>query len=203
MSEDKIDALLLGICLGSDQPVVHEAVIRTAVIGVVYQHDVLRLRDQAYLHASNRNAECAVEVATAYLIKLALDGTTPAEYLARTLIFIDGMSEVVEAGLRKVGHVLGWHSETAAVEHLIKTDAEQQAVALALYCLLYYPDNYAAMVQSTAGRTCAQAACIAGAVLGASKGMAAIPAAWLSRCDKQREQREFARQLIAQYERNM
>ncbi|MCU0511610.1 MAG: ADP-ribosylglycohydrolase family protein [Anaerolineae bacterium] len=163
--------------------------MRVATIGYLYQHDPDRLREVA--HASGiithrHPAAIAASLAGAYLVKLALDAVPPADYLARTLAFVDGISDEFDQALLRIGHVQGWGSEERALTHLGEGWTGETAIALALYCVLRYPDDYVAAMRraaSTDGDS-DSIACIAGGILGARLGLAAIPADWQQRCEK-------------------
>ena len=60
----------------------------------------------------------------------------------------------------------------------------EEAVALALFCVIRYPDDYANCVRRGANLAgdSDSVACIAGGIQGARLGLEAIPAAWRARC---------------------
>jgi ADP-ribosylglycohydrolase len=61
----------------------------------------------------------------------------------------------------------------------------EEAVALAVYCVLRYPDDYTACVRRAANidGDSDSVACIAGGIMGARLGLEAIPTAWRARCE--------------------
>jgi ADP-ribosylglycohydrolase len=164
--------------------------MRVATIGYLYQHDETKLREVA--HASGiithgHPAAIAASIGAAYLVKLALDGVHPREYLQRVMQFCADISDEFDQAILRVGHVLGWGSETQALTHIGEGWVGEEAVALALYCVLRYPDDYVAAVQRGANTDgdSDSIACIAGGILGARLGLGAIPADWQARCEKQ------------------
>ncbi|MBN1965476.1 MAG: ADP-ribosylglycohydrolase family protein [Anaerolineae bacterium] len=164
------------------------AAMRVAPIGYCYQHDETRLREVA--HASSlithrHPTASAAASAAAYLVKLALDGLAPDGYLARLFAFTAGLSDELDQALRRIGHVLGWGNEVAAMRHIGAGWIAEEAVALALYCVLRYPDDYVGAVRRAANSDgdSDSVACIAGGVLGARLGLDAIPADWRARCE--------------------
>ncbi|MFC1959179.1 ADP-ribosylglycohydrolase family protein [Chloroflexota bacterium] len=164
------------------------AAMRVAPIGYLYQHDVVRLREVATassLITHRHDAALAASVGAAYLIKLALDGADPQTYLHRLFEFTDGLSEDFEQALRRVGHVLGWGDEVAAMRHIGEGWVAEEAVALALYCVLRYPNDYMAVVRrgATSNGDSDSIACIAGGIAGALLGLEAIPVDWRRRCE--------------------
>ncbi|MBW1929882.1 MAG: ADP-ribosylglycohydrolase family protein, partial [Deltaproteobacteria bacterium] len=62
----------------------------------------------------------------------------------------------------------------------------EEAVALALYCFLRYPDSYEKCVLRAANTNgdSDSIACIAGAISGAYLGVNAIPANWVERIER-------------------
>lgn len=162
--------------------------MRVAPIGYFYQHDPERLREVAIASGEithRHPAAIAASIAGAYLIKLALDGVEPAEYIRETLAFTEGVSEEHDLALLRVGHVLGWTDEEAAMNHIGQGWVGEEAIALALYCVLRYPDDYVACMQRAANSPgdSDSIACIAGGILGARLGLAAIPQDWQVRCE--------------------
>lgn len=164
--------------------------MRVATIGYLYQHDEQRLRTVAEasgLITHGHPAAVAASIAGAYLIKLALDGIPPAKYIPRTLAFTQGISQEFETVLARVHQALALSNEEEAMDSLGQGWVGDEAVALALYCVLKYPDNYAAGVRRAANSNgdSDSIACIAGGILGARLGLDAIPLAWRERCEKQ------------------
>ena len=84
-----------------------------------------------------------------------------------------------------VGHVLGWGSEEAALTHIGEGWVAEEAVALALYCVLRYPDDYVAIVRRGANSSgdSDSIACIAGGISGALLGLDAIQTDWRQLCE--------------------
>jgi ADP-ribosylglycohydrolase len=162
--------------------------MRIATIGYFYQHDPARLRQVALASSmiTHRHPTALVAaVAAAYAIKLALDGVSVGHFIPRTMEFTDGMSGEFDAALYRVGHVGAWADEEAALQHIGQGWVAEEAVALALYCVLRYPDDYTACVRRAANTNgdSDSIACIAGGIMGARLGVDAIPSEWLSRCE--------------------
>jgi ADP-ribosylglycohydrolase len=175
--------------------------MRVATIGYLYQHDETRLREVAHasgLITHGHPAAVAASIAAAYAVKLALDGVPTSQYLPRILPFVDGISEDFDAALYLVGHAGAWSDEEAALDHIGQGWVGEEAVALALYCVIRYPDDYAACVRRAANTNgdSDSIACIAGGISGARLGLDAIPAAWRERCEK----RDYLRNLAARME---
>jgi len=180
--------------------------MRVAPIGYVYQRDPARLREIASassLITHGHPAALAASVGAAYLVKLSLDGVHPRDYMRRVLEFTDGISDEFDAAIYRVGHTLGWTDEAGALDHIGQGWTGEEAVALALYCVLRYPDDYVACVRRAANTNgdSDTIACIAGGVMGARLGMSAIPASWVARCEHQETIADVARRLDAARER--
>lgn len=161
--------------------------MRVAPIGFLYQQDERRLREVAQasgLITHGHPAAVAASIAAAYAVKLALDGVPPAEYLRRILSFTDGISDEFDAAIYRVGHVGAWRDEVAALDHIGQGWVGEEAVALALYCVQRYPDDYAACMRRAANTNgdSDSIACIAGGIMGARLGLDAMPADWRGRC---------------------
>lgn len=163
--------------------------MRVATIGYLYQHDEVRLRAVAEgsgIITHRHPAAVAASIGAAYLVKLALDGVPVSEYTRRLMLFTDIISDEFNAAIYRVGHVAAWTDEEAALRHIGEGWVGDEAVALALYCVLRYPDNYVACMQRAANTDgdSDSIACIAGGILGARLGLDAIPRDWRERCEK-------------------
>lgn len=174
--------------------------MRVATIGYLYQNDEAKLREvaqQSGIITHGHPAAVAGSIAAAYLVKLALDGVAPEEYMRRVLIFCDGISEDFDRAITRVSHVLGWGSETHSMRHLGEGWIAEEAVALALYCVLRYPDDYVATVRrgATSEGDSDSIACIAGGILGARLGIEAIPQDWRERCENKTYLSDLAKRM--------
>lgn len=162
--------------------------MRVAPIGYLYQHDEARLREIAAASSAithRHPTALAASVAAAYAVRLALDGVPPSEFLRPIMLFTDGMSAEMDDALYKIGHVGAWSDEKAALDHIGQGWTGEEAVALALYCVLRYPDDYVSCVRRAANTNgdSDSIACIAGGIIGARLGIAAIPEAWRESCE--------------------
>ena len=162
--------------------------MRVATIGYLYQDDESRLREVAEasgLITHGHPAAVAASTAAAYAVKLALDGVSVAEYLPRIMAFTDGISQEFDAALYRVGHAGAWMDEEAALDHIGQGWVGEEAVALALYCVIRYPDDYAACVRRAANTNgdSDSVACVAGGISAARLGLEAVPSTWRERCE--------------------
>lgn len=177
--------------------------MRVAAIGYLYADDDELLRETAEfssLITHGHPAATAASVAAAYAIKLGLTGVPLTDYLPRILNFVNmagEMSEDFSQALRRVGHVGGWEDEDAALDHIGQGWTGDEAVALALYCVLRYPHDYVACMRRAAATNgdSDSIACIAGGMMGARLGLDAIPAAWRERCENAAGLRQLAARM--------
>lgn len=162
------------------------AAMRVAPIGYLYQHRPERLREVAAASAliTHRHPTAvAAAVAAAFLVKFALDGVPIHRMVHEVDAVTRGISDEFSNTLLHIGHVAGWTDEEAAMRHIGAGWVGDQAVALALYCVVRYPDDYAGGIRRAANLTgdSDSVANIAGGILAARLGMEAIPAGWRAR----------------------
>lgn len=154
--------------------------MRVATIGYLYQHDEQRLRDVALssgiITHGHRTAKAA-SIGAAYLIKLVLDGVPTIQWMSEVVTFTKDISDEFHQAILRVGHVLSWTSEEYALDHIGQGWTGEEAVALALYCALHYPDDYLACIRRGANTNgdSDSIASIAGGIMGARLGLDAIP----------------------------
>ena len=174
--------------------------MRVAAIGYLYQHDAARLREVAAassLVTHGHPAAVAASVAAAYAVKLALDGAPVSQYLPRIMQATDGLSDDFDRAMYAVGQAGGWADEERALTHIGEGWVGEEAVALALYCVIRYPDSYVDCVRRGANTNgdSDSIACIAGGISAARLGLEAIPADWRTRCEHADDLRDLARRL--------
>lgn len=178
------------------------SVNRVAPIGFLYQHDPSRLRaltEATSLATHAHPTANAASLAAAYLVKLALDGVDPDEYLRRSMDFTDGISSEFDATMLRVGHVMPWTDEVSAMTHLGSGWVADEAVALSLYCAMRYPNDLLGALRRAVNHKGASdsVGCVTGGIMGARLGMAAIPAEWPPRLERYEELLALADQLAA------
>lgn len=174
--------------------------MRVAAIGYLYQQDETRLRQIAAassLITHGHPAAVAASVGAAYAVKLALDGVPVSQYLPRIMQVTEGMSDEFDAALYRVGHAGGWSDEERALSHIGEGWVGEEALALALYCVIRYPDSYVDCVRRAANTNgdSDSIACIAGSISAARLGLVAIPEAWRARCEHADALRDLAGRL--------
>jgi len=162
--------------------------MRVAPLGFIYQHDEVRLKEIAMASSEithRHPTAIAATGAAAYLVKLALDGIPTTEYMRRLYDLTTGLSDEMDMAILRVGHVLGWTNEDLALDHIGQGWTGEEAVALALYCVLRYPDDYVDCMRRAANTNgdSDSIACIAGGIMGARLGLESIPLDWRLRCE--------------------
>lgn len=170
--------------------------MRVAPIACLYQHDERRLRavaEASGLITHGHSAAVAASIAAAYAVKLALDGVPVPEYLPRIMTFVAGISDEFDQAIYHIGHAGAWVDEEAALHHIGEGWVGEEAVALALYCVIRYPNDYVGCMRRAANTNgdSDSIACIAGGIMGARLGLGAIPQDWRDRC----ENREYLTDL--------
>lgn len=178
------------------------SVMRVAPVGYLYQHDEQRLREVAIASSEithRHPTALAATVAGAYGVKLALDLIPVSDYLRLIMTFTDGMSAELDSALYRVGHAGAWTDEEAALRHIGEGWIAEEAIALALYCVLRYPDDYVACMRRAANTNgdSDSIACIAGGIMGARLGLDAIPAEWRERCENASYLTDLAERMTA------
>lgn len=162
--------------------------MRVATIGYLYQHDEDQLRRVALnsgIITHGHPTAIAASIGAAYLIKLALDDVPIEQWMANLIAFTDGLSDEFHQAILRVEHVLSWEDEVSALNHIGQGWVGEEAVALALYCVLKYPDNYLACIRRGANSDgdSDSIASISGGIMGAKLGLEAIPNDWRKRCE--------------------
>jgi ADP-ribosylglycohydrolase len=178
--------------------------MRVAPVGFFYQGDPGRLqniaRAQGVLTHRHPTADAAC-VAGAYLVKLALDGVAPSEYPQRVLKFGYGISAEFDAAIGRMTAVLAWPDEEAALNHIGPTRGggwiAEEAIAMALYCVMRHPSDYVSAVRLAANITgdSDSVASIAGGLVAARLGCSVIPADWLERLENRQYLIDLANRL--------
>ena len=174
--------------------------MRVAPIGYFYQHNPDKLKQVARasgICTHGHRTAVAASIGAAYLVKLALEGVEPERMIPETLSFTAGISREFETALSKVSECLDWPNEEDALKYLGEGWIGEEAVALALYCFLKHPDDYAKTVLRGANTNgdSDSVACIAGGISGAYLGVASIPDKWIKNIEKAKYLEELAMRL--------
>jgi ADP-ribosylglycohydrolase len=180
--------------------------MRVAPVGLVYRYEPGRLqavaRAQGVLTHRHPTSDAAC-IAAAYAIKLALDGVAPHDFQPMIARFIGGHAPEFDSALERAVEALPWTDEEAALHYVGPTRGggwiAEEAVAMALYCVLKHPDDYVAAVRLGANISgdSDSVASIAGGILGARLGTAAIPADWVEALENRDYVADLADRLAA------
>ena len=179
--------------------------MRSAPIGYLYQHDAEKLKQVAHATGICTHGHPTADAAcigAAYLVKLALDGITPENMIPDLISFTEGISDEWDEAISKVEECLEWEDEEKTLSFLGEGWVGEEAVALALYCFLKYPDGYEKVVirgANTNGDS-DSIACIGGSISGAYLGVEAIPDDWISKIEKSQYLADLAERLAGKKE---
>jgi ADP-ribosylglycohydrolase len=177
--------------------------MRVAPVGYFYQHHPDRLRSAAIASGSATHTHRAAEaacLAAALLVKLALDGVHPAHYLEALEEYeLAGISDEFDNALHRTAHTLDFTNEEDAMRTIGEGWTGDEAVALALYCVVRYPDDYVGAICRAANSEgdSDSVACITGSILGARLGVEALPAQWIARVENSEQLADLAGRLAA------
>ena len=174
--------------------------MRVAPIGYVLQYNPIKMQEFAHISGictHNHESANAACIGMTWLIKFALDNIPPSEYIQRLLIITDGMSIEFTRSIDKVRQCLLWEDEEKALKYIGEGWVGHEAVALALYCFLRYPNSYKKTVLRGANSDgdSDSIASIAGAISGAYLGVNSIPKDWIKSVEKTEYLRELAIRL--------
>jgi ADP-ribosylglycohydrolase len=176
--------------------------MRASTIGFLYQNDPKKLKAIASASGvcthGHKTADAAC-IGAAYIIKLALDGVKPAQMIPALLKFTKGISDEFDEAILKVQECLDWDDEEEALDYLGEGWIGEEAVALALYCFLRYPESYEKVIIRAANTNgdSDSIACIAGSISGAHLGVKAIPEKWANKIEKHDYLEDLALRLSA------
>jgi ADP-ribosylglycohydrolase len=163
--------------------------MRSAPIGYLYQQNPEKLREVAHatgICTHGHPTADAASIGAAYLVKLALDGIETKDMIPQLLKFTSGISSEFDQAILKINTCIKWDEEEQALDYLGEGWVGEEAVTLALYCFMKYPDNYKRTVTRAANTNgdSDSIACIAGSISGAYLGIDAIPAEWVCKIEK-------------------
>ena len=175
------------------------AAMRSAPIGLVFNNDITKLVEVADAVSRCTHSHpigISSGIATAYLTSLGLRGINPKQYIDNILAQ-PFFNEEMKNKVFQVSEVLALENTLTARQKLGKGWVGDEAVALALYCILKNPDDYTKTVLMAAnsdGDT-DSIACIAGAISGAYNGIEKIPAKWIKNVEDSEYLRKIAEEL--------
>ncbi|MBW2986716.1 ADP-ribosylglycohydrolase family protein [Candidatus Woesearchaeota archaeon] len=175
--------------------------MRTAPIGLMFADDLSTLTEVAHYSSKCTHAHptgIAAGIATAYLTALALKDIDHNAWIDNLLEFPSlKENEEFTDKIRQVKQVLPYEDHFQALKELGDGWVGEQAVALALYCVLKNPQDYEKTVLMGANTNgdSDSIACIAGAISGAYNGIESIPERWIEKVENTQYLREIAEAL--------
>jgi ADP-ribosylglycohydrolase len=176
--------------------------VRMGPVGYLYQDDPERLHQVAHASGIATHAHPAADaaaIAAAYLVKLALDGIHPESFVGETMAFCSGISDEFDDIMLRVGHVSEWKDEFAALTHIGSGWIAPEAVAMAIYCTMRYPDDFISALRRAVNipGDSDSVGSIVGGILGARLGLEAIPPEWITRLEGHDQLADVANRLAA------
>jgi ADP-ribosylglycohydrolase len=178
------------------------AAMRVAPIGYLYQHNLPKLRRVAAASAMTTHLHPTAQVsavASAFLVKLALDRLSPEDMLSTLELETHSQAQDFDQALARLEEALEMTSPTAALNHIGEGWVAEEAVVMALYCFLKNPDDFLDTIRlgaNTEGDS-DSIACIAGGLSGAYLGVRALPTTWIRRLEKSAYLADVAQRLAA------
>ncbi len=101
------------------------------------------------------------------------------------MAFVDGISPDFDEIMLRIGHVSEWNDEFAAINHIGSGWEGPDAVAMAIYCAIRYPDDYASAIRRAVNipGDSDSVGSIIGGIMGARLGVEAIQPEWIARLE--------------------
>ena len=123
--------------------------------------------------------------------------------LGEVLRFTDGISDEFDAAMLRIGHVSEWTDEFAAITHIGDGWVASEAVAMAVYCAMRYPDDYTGAIRRAVNipGDSDSVGSITGGLVAARLGLAAIPPKWTLNLELSDYLTQLATRLAATKER--
>jgi ADP-ribosylglycohydrolase len=158
--------------------------IRVAPVGYLYQSDPDRLRevaDATGIATHSHPVAQAGAIAAAYLVKLALDGAPPDEYIDRVMAFVGGVSPEFDQSMQSVRAILNHPDEFTALTYLGDGWVADEAAAMAAFCAIRHPNDYKAAVRRAVNipGDSDSVGCITGGIVAARVSLQGIPLDWV------------------------
>ncbi|MFX1537918.1 MAG: ADP-ribosylglycohydrolase family protein, partial [Promethearchaeota archaeon] len=164
--------------------------MRSGIVGLLYHNNILKLREVASASGIATHAHPTADAAcigAAFLIKFALEGKDPSQFPQLLLNSIGGISTEFDEIVSKT-EILVKESvpPSRALPQLGEGWVGEEAVALAVYCVMTNPNDYVAGVRQAVNITgdSDSVGCITGGILGTRLGIQGIPDDWIERLDE-------------------
>ncbi|MCB9460043.1 MAG: ADP-ribosylglycohydrolase family protein [Anaerolineaceae bacterium] len=114
------------------------------------------------------------------LLNLCFQEVPPSQWLLR-LLDDDELPTGMEQALHRIGHVVGWGSQTRAIKHIRASGVEDTMLPIALYFLMHNIDSPISGITAAVELEPASwhIAVVVGMATGALYGVEIFPSAWL------------------------
>ncbi|MFX1253644.1 MAG: ADP-ribosylglycohydrolase family protein [Promethearchaeota archaeon] len=177
--------------------------MRSGTVGLFYHNNPPKLREVASASGIATHGHPTADAAcigAAFLIKYALEGKDPAYYPELLLNVVGGISnefdEIISNTDMLVKELV---PPSKALPQLGQGWVGEEAVALALYCVMTNPNDYVAGVRQAVNITgdSDSVGCIAGGILGTRLGVQGIPDDWIERLDEKDRLIKLGEEIVA------
>lgn len=183
------------------------SVMRVSPLGYLYQFDPERMIEVAEASGIITHAHPATIAATnaaAFAVKLALEGAAPDNIIAEVQHLASAQNDEFLDVLHRTGHVRGWTNEVRALRHIGTGWTGDEAIAMALYCVVQRPDSYVQTIRVAANLETGDSdsvASIAGGIQAARLGLDSLPSDWCERIEDAAYMRDLAGRMAAERQR--
>ncbi|MHA1338433.1 MAG: ADP-ribosylglycohydrolase family protein [Promethearchaeota archaeon] len=170
------------------EPKTHLPKIEDGKFGQYHQlfRDVSQIQSEL---THGHKAATAAALAGSFAVALALNGIPPAEMINPIEKFCGGIHPDFDNLLDRLKKALkervagGYSSDLDAIQSIGDGWVGDEAFCMALYACIRHSDNYKRCIQTAVNHSgdSDSVGCIAGSILGAFHGMAAIPQDWINR----------------------
>lgn len=178
------------------------SVMRSGIIGYVYQNDVEKLKKVASATGIATHGHLAADaacIAGALAVKFAFDGYEPIEMYDPIIREIKGISSEFDEKMIQVMKLVDSKLDyNIAISKLGEGWVGDEAFAMAYFTTLVYPNDYLSAVRLGVNITgdSDSIGCIAGGIMGARLGISAIPDKWLDNLSEGHRLEEIVPHLL-------
>ncbi|MHA1168114.1 MAG: ADP-ribosylglycohydrolase family protein [Candidatus Hodarchaeales archaeon] len=177
--------------------------MRSGIVGLLYHDSPAKLREVASasgLATHGHPAADAACIAAALLVSFAVKGVDTSEYPRKLLNEVGGIStefdEIISETEKLVNEAV---PPGQALPSLGRGWTGDEAVAMAMYCIMTNPGDYVKAVRQAVNITgdSDSIGCITGGILGAKLGFQALPGEWVERLAEKPRLTELGNEIIA------
>lgn len=164
-----------------------DSLLDFVILAYLYQYDINSLKN--LIVASSEHADLiASQLGIVALTHAILEKHPHEEYFSGIWDFSSGISDDYDMTIRKIGHVLGWGSESHARWHIGTGKSPQALVTHILYTILKHPNDYELALSYTSyiPKTGDIPANIFAMLMGIKLGLDALPTVWVEHCENRK-----------------